>query len=523
MKIKKSKIMKKILVFIMNSMKRRRLTSACCLTILSALLHVSCADVYDKVKEFSPEEVIYPAHFDIIYGRIGYERVEIDLSQYGRIPSSQMNLGKAKKTIVRYGSEEIVYDSLCSWINITGLAMPNMYRFKIYTADDEGDLSTPVEIALTPYTAPDLAALSLSTPDVIQSTTSALVEWKSRLSSDLYDVYAYSYAYADKNRDTVKGGGEGDAVSFFVENVLRDVSVPIDVTLKIVPKVGGVSILDTLYRTFTTTVIVSGTKPVIFLDKPELDAVFPQGFNSSAEVLAFSWRPVAEASDYTLKISDSYAFPEGERTFTVRAGNADSYALTGEEQLAVYTLSNNSSVVRPILYWTVVPTDGDADIDSQTRMITGRKVIKLSPASSGLISTEAGGVFKITTNGADPNFYSTALNKIINPGASDATGKLTLTFEYKSDYDCLWEFFFSRPNAAGGASASIWEPRSDDWKEAVFDIGRYMTEFSWGTATNHRLRIDPGDSGGGSYTSGVTPGLPTGRILYLTNMQINIY
>jgi hypothetical protein len=517
--------MKKILVFIWNNMKRRYLIPVCCLVILSALLYVSCADVYDKIKEFSPEEVIYPAHFDTIYGKIGYERVEIYLSQYGRISSDEMNLGKAKKTIIQYGSEEIVYDSLCSWISITGLTMPNMYRFKIYTANDEGDMSTPVEIALTPYTAPDRDALSLSAPDVIQSTTSALVEWKSRLSSDLYDVYAYSYAYADKNRDTIKGGGEGDAVSFFVEDILRDTPIPVDVTLKMVPKVGRVPILDTLYRTFTTTVIISGMKPVIFLDKPELDAAFSQGFNSSAEVLAFSWRPVAEASDYTLKISDSYAFPEGDRTFTVNAGNADGYTLTGEEQLAVYTLSNNSSVVRPILYWTVVPTNGDADIATQTRQITGRKVIKLSPAASAQLSTsiETGGVYRFTINGRDPYVFSTALNRVINPGASGNTGKLTFTFEYRSDYDCLWEFFFSTPNTVAGNTAIIWIPSSDDWKEMVLDIGQYMVNFNWGTATTHRLRIDPGDSGGGSYTNGVTTGLPTSRVVYLTNLQVNIY
>jgi hypothetical protein len=512
--------MKKILFFIRKSMKQRYLTSACCLMILSAALHVSCADVYDKIKEFSPEEVIYPAHFDTIYGKIGYERVEIYLSKYGRIPSSQMSLGKAKKTIVKYGSETIVYDSVCSWIRIDSLTLPNMYRFKIYTANDEGDMSTPMEIAMTPYTEADRDALALSTPDVIQSTTSALVEWKSRLSSDLYDVYAYTYEYLDINGDTCRGGGKGDAVSFFVENVAREKPIPVDVTLKIVPLVGREPILDTLYKTFTATVIVSGTQPVIFLDKPELDAAFNKGFNSSAEPMIFSWRPVAEVTDYTLKISDSYSFPEGEKTFTVRAGNTDNYSLTGEDQLAIYTLSNNSTVVRPILYWTVVPTNGDANISTQTRQITGRKVIKLSPASSGTnlsISAEAGGVFKITVTGRDPYIYTTAINKVINPGASASPGKLILTFEYRSDVDCSWEFFFSRPNAAGGISARTWIPASsEDWTEAVFDIGEYMQKFDWGTGTNHRLRFDPGDSNIDSWVS-----YP--RDVYLTNMQVNIY
>jgi hypothetical protein len=288
-----------------------------------------------------------------------------------------------------------------------------------------------------------------------------------------------------------------------------------------------VPILDTLYRTFTKTVIVSGTRPVIFLDKPELDAAFSKGFNSSAEIMAFSWRPVAEVNDYTLKISDSYNFPEGERTFTIHAGDVDNYTLTGEEQMAVYTLSNNSAIVRPILYWTVVPTNSELDIVTQTRQITGRKVIKLSPASSGnhlSISTEAGGVYKITIKGRDPYVYTSAINKVINPGASDSPGKLTVTFEYKSDIGCTWEFFYSRPNAAGGVTARIWVPDSGgEWKEAVLDIGADMTKFDWGKATNHRFRFDPGGTFNADATIYEEPWLPTNRVVYLTNLQVNIY
>jgi hypothetical protein len=519
MRIKTSNTMKKILFFVRKSMKQRHLTTVCCFMILFSLLHVSCQDVYDKIKEFSPEEVIYPAHFDTCYGRIGYERVEIYLSKYGRIPSSEMNLGKAKKTVVTYGSETIVYDSLCSWIRIDSLTLPNMYRFKIYAVNDEGDMSTPVEVAMTPYTQPDLDALGLSTPDIIQSTTSGLVEWRSRLSSDLYDVYAYVYEYLDMNGNTCRGSGDGDAVSFFVENILRDTPVPVDVTLKIVPLVGREPILDTLYKTFTTTVIVSGTRPVIFLDKPDLDHAFPKGFNSSAEIMTFSWRTVDEVNDYTLKISDSYLFPKGTRTFTRQIGDADSYTLTGEEQLAIYTLSENSEVVRPILYWTVVPTDTTLNIAAQTRLITGRKVIKLSPngGSDFQITTDPSGFYVVTVTGSDPYIYTTNLNKIVNPGASSSPGKLTLSFEYRADVTCSWEFFFRRPNAEGGISARTPQVlASEDWNEMVFDIGEYMTKFNWGTSADHSLRVDPGDTREESW-------VPYPRTVYLANLQLNIY
>jgi hypothetical protein len=425
-----------------------------------------------------------------------------------------MNLGKAKKTIVQYGSKTIVYDSLCSWISIDSLELPNMYRFKIYTANDEGDLSTPVEIAMTPYTASDRDALGLSTPDVIQSTSSALVEWKSRLSSDLYDVYAYSYEYADRNGDIYSGSGEGDAVSFFVENVSPNTPVPVDITLKIVPLVAREPILDTVYRTFTATVTVNGTQPVIFLDKPELDAAFPQGFNSSAEAMAFSWRPVPEVSAYTLKISDSYYFPEGAQTFSVSLGNVDSYTLTGQDQMAVHTLSNNSSVVRPILFWTVVPTNGDANIITQRRQITGLRVLKLFYISGTQVSvaTEEGGVYRITTTGDSPYIWTTNMNKVINPGASNSPGKLTFTFEYKADIGCTWQFWYGRPGSTAGIYATAWLPASDEWKEFVLDVGEDMTRYDWGKATDHRFRINLVDSQ-----------FSTSRIVYITNMQVNIY
>jgi hypothetical protein len=47
---------------------------------------VSCGDIYDNIKDFSVEEIVYPAHYDTIFGRPGYQRVEIDLVKEGRLP-----------------------------------------------------------------------------------------------------------------------------------------------------------------------------------------------------------------------------------------------------------------------------------------------------------------------------------------------------------------------------------------------------------------------------------------------------
>src|SRR3546814_15529128 len=57
----------------------------------------SCDGMYDTLEEYSGE-VVYPAKYDTIVGHIGYERVEIDLMKAGRIPSSDIMMGKAVKT-----------------------------------------------------------------------------------------------------------------------------------------------------------------------------------------------------------------------------------------------------------------------------------------------------------------------------------------------------------------------------------------------------------------------------------------
>jgi hypothetical protein len=147
-------------------------------------------------------------------------------------------------------------------------------------------------------------------------------------------------------------------------------------------------------------------------------------------------------------------------------------------------------------------------------------VIKLSPATTIAqlsISIEEGSVYKMTTNGTSPYVYTTSLNKIINPGASDSPGKLTVSYNYKSEHSCTWEYFFGIPNPTGGISAKTNViPASSEWKETIFDIGEYMTRFNWGTGTDHMFRIDPGDSR-------EEPGLSNNRVVYMSNIQLNIY
>jgi hypothetical protein len=214
--------------------------------VILSVLYVSCDDIYDNIKEFSVEEIVYPAHFDTVFGRIGYERVEIDLSKAGRVPSNRMKLGKATKTIVEYDGKEVVFDSVCSWVNIKGLTKPSLYRFTIYSVNNEGDRSTPVEIALTPFTATDTVTLAISTPNVASSSTAAVIEWPNGISSTILEYCGLSYSYTDKD-GVVREGERGQQSSqFFVGNMGAGLKANIKMRYKVVPKVDKKSILDTL-------------------------------------------------------------------------------------------------------------------------------------------------------------------------------------------------------------------------------------------------------------------------------------
>ncbi|MDR0386067.1 MAG: LamG domain-containing protein [Prevotellaceae bacterium] len=341
--------MKKIL-FLTKCIKRAAF-AVCCTAIL-----YSCTDIYDGIKDFSVEEKVYPAHFDTIYGSIGFERVEIDLCKAGRIPASKMKLGKAKKTIIEFSKNGvdtvIVIDSICSWVNIDGLTLPNIYRFKIYTADEFGDKSTPKEIALIPYTVSDRDAMSLPEPAVLSSTTSAQVQWRSSLSSDMCDILNWSYSYVDRDNNTVTGGDENDTPSFFIENVPARTPVTVSILTKVIPKIDRIRILDTIEWLFPVTVNITGTNPIIFLDKPYMNDIL------IGEALpTFSWVKVDEANDYLLKISASNRFPDGETT-VIPVGNADSYTFSVDEFNAMRWMS---------LYWTVVPSTAVENVTTQNR------------------------------------------------------------------------------------------------------------------------------------------------------------
>jgi hypothetical protein len=236
-------------------MKKYILQLLTCFSIGLSALFCSCSGMYDNVDKYIGEQV-YPAQFDTIFGKIGYERVEIDLLSAGRIPASQIVMGKAKKTIIEFNNAAsrdtaIIIDSLCSWVNIQDLTLSKMYRFRISTLDQYGNKSVPQEIALIPYTASDKASLSLRGPNLTMTPSSVVIDWLNSLSTVQGDYVSLTYNYTDVDGIVRTGASEG-APRIFAANLPIGSSYSVNVDAKMIPKVEGKRILDTV--TISTTI-----------------------------------------------------------------------------------------------------------------------------------------------------------------------------------------------------------------------------------------------------------------------------
>jgi len=204
----------------------------------------SCKGIYDNIDPFGGEKV-YPAKFDTISGKIGLERVELDLMKAGRIPSSEIYLGKASKTIVEYDNVKIVIDSVVSWVNVTNLKLSKLYRFRVYSEDEFGNKSVPQEIALIPYTNSELSTIAVQSPRIFTSPSTAVLDWADNISSILLKYCDLNFSYTDQNGHDVKGYRDVNP-RIFVGNLKTGNEVEVDVNYRVVPKVNGIEILDTL-------------------------------------------------------------------------------------------------------------------------------------------------------------------------------------------------------------------------------------------------------------------------------------
>jgi hypothetical protein len=282
-------------IFLKKMMRRTILFST--LVAMLSLSMLSCGDVYDNIRDFSMKEVVYPAHFDTIFASVGYERVEIDLSKEGRLPAYMMYLGKGKKTILEYDTVHKEFDSICSWINVTGLTLPKLYRFKVYTADEYGNRSTPVEIPLTPYTSVDKETLGVPNPEMLSLSGFVAIRWLNGLSSDMLDYISMSYSYTDKDGKPRNENTTGNIL--FVNNIKAEEEVVVDVRYTVYPKLGEERILDTV--SFVDQIMVrlsADSEPVEFAVSPSRVALLPGKMKGAVPNIEFglSW----ESSDPTV-------------------------------------------------------------------------------------------------------------------------------------------------------------------------------------------------------------------------------
>ncbi|GHT78107.1 hypothetical protein FACS189464_1000 [Bacteroidia bacterium] len=218
------------------------------LLVLGAILG-SCNDMGDSVKDYVTDETVYPGKFDFAIGKTGYENVEIDLLRAGRIPASKIHLGKAKKTVVEYGADKpLVLDSVCSWVKVTGLTQRTTYKFSIYTMDEYGNKSVPVEVFQSPYTAAEKDALAIPVPVIDRGVTSATVQWRQNITSVSLTYLGLTYSYTDKDGTPTEGalGATPAQPSFTVENIPAT-GVTLNMRYRVIPKVNNTQIIDTLW------------------------------------------------------------------------------------------------------------------------------------------------------------------------------------------------------------------------------------------------------------------------------------
>ncbi|GHT52992.1 hypothetical protein AGMMS49982_14720 [Bacteroidia bacterium] len=217
--------------------------------VLGAILLGSCNDdMGDSVKNFVTEETVYPGKFDKADAKTGYENVEIDLLNAGRIPSSEIHL-RAKKTVVEYGDTELVIDSVCSWVKITDLTQRTTHEFIISSMDEHGNKSVPVKVFRAPFTAADKELLSIPVP-VIERVggSDATVEWRQDITSVSLKylgklIYSYTGQDGTAERNTLD---TSEQPSFTVGNIPA-AGVTVNMQYRVIPKVSNVQIIDTIW------------------------------------------------------------------------------------------------------------------------------------------------------------------------------------------------------------------------------------------------------------------------------------
>ncbi|MDR1859465.1 MAG: DUF4998 domain-containing protein [Bacteroidales bacterium] len=252
-------------------------------------------DPYANIRKYVSSEVIYPEKFDTISAAIGFERVEIYLTSGGRSDSIKYNPDKAKKTIVEYDGETQEFDGMVSWVNVTGLDKAKLYRFKVYTIDDEGNKSVPQEISKIPFTKEDRDAISVSDPRSILSPWGISLSWPGGLSTSAWNFAGCEYNFTDRNNDPIEGEliPDGSTPRIDATNLEPGSTVKIAFEVKVVPIVDDVQILDTVKFAQELEVTMPTTEEY----GQSVKSREIESWDYSGTVATIKWKTV---SDYTM-------------------------------------------------------------------------------------------------------------------------------------------------------------------------------------------------------------------------------
>jgi hypothetical protein len=225
--------------------------------VLASALY-SCSKQYDNIDRYATDESVYVGKYsDIPYVQVGYKRVEIELmgDSVGRAFSDDIYLGKATKTVIEYdeadGLRRIEFDSVCSWVNITGLTTPKTYIFTIYAEDNEGNKSISTEALAKPYTDADLEGILFPSPHVIEAPTTVEFTWESEasmgLSSPLFKFVELIYSYVDTDGKMVADRLTArDTAKFNAHNLEMESNTTVTINCRIIPIAEAGLILDTI-------------------------------------------------------------------------------------------------------------------------------------------------------------------------------------------------------------------------------------------------------------------------------------
>ena len=211
-------------------------------------LMTACKEGSDIIRDFATEETIYPGKFDTIFTTIGYNRIELDLLKAGRIPSEQIKLGKAKKTVVEVMGEDEprVWNEVRSWVSVDGLNESRLYRFSVYTIDEFENRSVAQEADAVPFTDNEMSLIELPEPTILRAPTSITFSW-GKITNPMMKYVGLEYEYRDRDNNLKKGKlSERDAIFISMNNLNISVEYSMDVKLRVIPNRGDITVADSV-------------------------------------------------------------------------------------------------------------------------------------------------------------------------------------------------------------------------------------------------------------------------------------